>query len=159
MSLSSCASATSGDADATSPIVEQEQEQEQSDPVVDTSEDDDASSTVIPAGARPASAAFPFPMPEDWPELDAFAEEKIGKDIAMSGTLSFPGDAQSASATYQKLLEDAGYEIHANPLGEQVHLASFVVKGKVDGTGYSGTIDFDTDAADTPRTVINLTED
>lgn len=114
---------------------------------------------VMPEDARPGSADFPFPVPKDWTELEPFVEEKIGKDIGMFVMLEYPGDAESASETYQRLLEEAGYAIHPNPLGEQVHAASFVVKGGVAGVDYSGTIDFDTDAVGTQRVLVNLTQD
>lgn len=118
----------------------------------------DATETTMPEGARPASADFPFPVPAGWTELAAFAEEKVGKNIAMSATYGFTGEPDAASEAYQRLLEAAGYEIHPNPLGEQVHDASFIAKGKVNGTDYAGTLDFDTDAAGTPRVVINLSQ-
>ena len=119
----------------------------------------EVSKTVMPQGARPGSATFPFPVPEDWPELSPFVEEKIGKDLGMSAVFGHPGDAASAAATYRKLLEDAGFKIHPNPLGEQVHAASFVAEGDINDADFSGTLDFDTDAAGTPRVVINLTQD
>lgn len=118
-----------------------------------------AAADVMPEGARPASTDFPFPVPEGWTELYPFTEEKIGKDLAMSGAFEFPGDAATASATYSQLLEEAGFEIHPNPLGEQVHAASFVVKGTVQGVAYAGTLDFDTDAEGTQQVAIDLPED
>lgn len=114
---------------------------------------------TMPDGARPGSTDFAFPVPKDWPELVPFAEEKIGKDLAMSASFEFPGDAKSAAAAYKQLLEQAGYEIHPNPLGEQVHDASFIAKGQVGGVDYAGTLDFNTDAAGTQDVMINLTED
>lgn len=116
------------------------------------------SKTVMPQGARPGSADFPFPVPQDWPELSPFVEEKIGKKMGRHAVFGHPGDAASAAATYRSLLEEAGFAIHPNPLGEQVHAASFVAKGDVDGVDVAGTLDFDTDAAGTHRVVINLTE-
>lgn len=135
--------------------------------VADEASDSDAEKTdqtvttesVIPDGARPGSTDFPFPVPKDWAELAPFAEEKIGKDIAMSGMLEYPGDAADAAETYRQLLEEAGYVIHPNPLGEQVHAATFIVEGTVSGQAYAGTVDFDTDAAGTQRVLINLTQD
>lgn len=115
--------------------------------------------STIPAGARAASEQFPFPVPEDWPELMAFTEEKIGKAVGMSGSFAHPGEAQSDAEVYRQLLKRAEFAIHPNPLGEQVHAASFIVEGAIQGTAYSGTIDFDTDAGGTQRVVINLTED
>lgn len=117
------------------------------------------SETIMPSGARPGSADFPFPVPADWTDLDAFVEEKIGKSRAMSANFSYTGDANAAAAIYRQLLEEAGYVIHANPLGEQVHAASFIAEGPVAGVQYKGTLDFDTDAAGTQRVVINLTEE
>lgn len=125
----------------------------------DTAEQNEAVAPAMPDGARPGSADFPFPVPADWAELAPFAEEKIGKDIAMYAMFEYPGDAASASDTYQRLLEEAGYTIHPNPLGEQVHAASFIAEGEVDGVAYAGTLDFDTDAGGTPRVTINLAQD
>lgn len=117
------------------------------------------SNSVMPEGARPGSAEFPFPVPEDWPELMPFTEEKIGKALGMSASYEHPGDATSAAETYRQLLEKAGFDVHPNPLGEQVHAASIIAKGDIEGVDYSGTLDFDTDAENTPRVVINLTQD
>src|SRR5690554_1260596 len=41
-----------------------------------------AQEVSIPAGARAASADFPFPVPEGWDEIEAFTEEKVGKSVA-----------------------------------------------------------------------------
>jgi hypothetical protein len=155
--LTGCATDTAepGSADPTGPG----ESQGQTSPDTETADADKPTEYVMPAGASPASADFPFPIPDGWPELEPFTEGKIGKDLAMSAVFGHPGDAKAASATYQQLLEKAGYQIHPNPLGEQVHAASFITEGHVDGTAYSGTIDFDTDASGTQRVVINLTVD
>lgn len=115
--------------------------------------------SVMPQGAKPGSADFPFPVPQDWTELEPFTEGKLGKDISMAASFGFPEDAISAAEAYQRLLEEAGFEIHPNPLGEQVNDAAFIAKGKVNGANYSGTLDFDADADGTQRVAINLTKD
>ncbi|MGB3375314.1 MAG: hypothetical protein WBA87_09260 [Microbacterium sp.] len=125
----------------------------------DSADDAPVADAVIPQGARPASAEFPFPVPEDWPELMPFAEEKIGKAVGMSASFGHPGEAAADAQAYRQLLEQAGFTIDSNPLGEQVHAASFIAKGAISGSAYSGTLDFDTDADGTPRVMINLTED
>jgi hypothetical protein len=119
---------------------------------------DAPATTTIPAGARAASADFPFPVPEDWAEHEPFAEEKIGGSAGVYGSLVFPGDAASAAASYQALLRDAGYAVHPHPLGEVTHDAAFIVEGPIDGVAYSGQISFDTIADGTPRVAINLTQ-
>ena len=126
---------------------------------VESDEAAEGSETTMPPGARPASADFPFPVPEGWPELDPFTEEKLGKNLAMSGSVIYPGDAQSAAATYQQLLQEAGFQIHPHPLGEQVNAASFIVTGRIDGVVYAGGLDFDTDFNGNQRVAINLVED
>lgn len=110
-------------------------------------------------GARAAGTDFPFPVPADWAEYEPFAEEKIGGSVGVYGSLVFPGDAASASATYQALLTDAGYLVHPHPLGETVHDAAFIVEGPIDGVAYSGELSFDTIADGTQRVAINLTQD
>lgn len=114
---------------------------------------------VMPAGARAASSDFAFPVPEDWPELSPFAEEKIGGDTALAAIFGYPSDADSAAATYSALLTSAGFEVSANPLGEVVHLASFTLEGSVDGVRYHGSVDFDTDADGTSRAIITIYDD
>jgi hypothetical protein len=132
--------------------------------VVDQQEDEGAAEeapaeTTIPEGARAAGTDFPFPVPADWEEYEPFAEEKIGGSVGVYGSLVFPGDAASASASYQALLTDAGYLVHAHPLGETVHDAAFIVEGPIDGVAYSGELSFDTIADGTQRVAINLTQD
>ena len=125
-------------------------------------ESDDAATggeTTIPDGARAGSPEFPFPVPADWEELEPFTQDKIGKDIAMSAVYAHPGDAESAAATYGQLLKDAGFSVADNPVGAITNDASLSVEGNVAGTYYVGGLDFDTDAAGTPRVRINLTED
>lgn len=157
MGLTGCATDTAGLGSADLPGSGESREETNSGS--ETADAAQPTEYVMPAGARPASADFPFPVPDGWPELTPFTQDKIGKDISMSATFGHPGDAKAASASYQQLLEKAGYQNHPNPLGEQVHAASFVTKGHVNGTAYSGTLDFDTDASGTQRVVINLTED
>lgn len=115
--------------------------------------------SVMPPGARPASAEFPFPVPEDWAENWPFTEEKIGKEMGMAGSFVYPGDAASAAEEYKQLLQQAGFEIHPNPLAEQVNQAAFIAEGDVNGVRYSGTLDFDTDAEGTQSVSINLQKD
>ncbi len=125
----------------------------------DSAPEEVSAETTMPSGARPGSSDFPFPVPTDWLELEPFTEEKIGKARAMTASFVFPGDAQSASVAYQKLLNEAGFELHPNPLGEQVNAASFIVKGNISGAQYAGSLDFDTIADGTQRVAINLAED
>lgn len=158
LGITACAAETPDAGSADEPKVAAETSTP-ADPVDDESTDSETLDTSMPQGARAGSVTFPFPVPEDWPELEPFAEEKIGKDVGLYASFGFPGDAASASATYQSLLKVAGFQIHPNPLGEQVHDASFVVEGRVDGSAYSGTLDFDTIADGTQRVAINLTED
>lgn len=118
-----------------------------------------ATETTMPSGARPASDAFPFPVPADWAELDPFMEEKNGGSMAMYGAYEFPGEAKSDAALYEGLLKSAGFVIHPNPLGETVHDASFIVEGNVGGDLYKGGIDFDTIMDGIQRAAINLQKD
>lgn len=113
----------------------------------------------MPDGARPGSADFPFPVPQDWPEQNTFHEDKIGKDISWSGSFVYPGDSQAAAATYRQLLEGAGFIIHPNPLGEVVNEASFIAEGKVNGVAYTGPLDFDVQLGGDQVVSINLTKD
>lgn len=115
--------------------------------------------TTIPRGARPASDTFPFPVPEDWAEVEPFMEEKIGGSMGMYGTYEYPGDANSAATLYEDLLKSAGFIIHPNPLGETVHEASFIVEGNVNGNNYTGGIDFDAVADGMQLASINLQQD
>jgi len=116
----------------------------------------DSGTTTMPPGARPASDEFPFPVPEGWREIAPFTEEKIGKKLAMTALYEFPGDAESAAATYKALLDSAGYSLQPNLIGEVVHDATFIVEGPVAGTRYSGGIDFDTMADGVQTAVIHL---
>lgn len=122
------------------------------------SDTSDMTDSTIPDGAHAATADFPFPIPDGWEEIAPFTEEKIGKSLAMSAVYARPDDAKAAADTYSQLLKNAGFEIHANPTGEVVHDASFIVEGVVNGVVYKGGLDFDTDANGTARVVINLTE-
>lgn len=122
------------------------------------SETSDMADSSIPDGAYAATADFPFPIPDGWEERAPFTEEKIGKSLAMSAVYARPDDAQTAADTYRQLLKRAGFEIHANPVGDTVHEASFIVEGVIKGVVYKGGLDFDTGADGTARVVINLTE-
>lgn len=113
----------------------------------------------MPAGLRPGSDDFPFPVPEDWPELTPFGSEKVGKKTVMHAIFEYPGDAEEAAATYRSLLEEAGFNAYDSPLGAQVNDASLYVDGVVAGVPHSGGIDFDTDFEGTPRAIINLVVD
>src|SRR5690606_8546672 len=99
--------------------------------------DDDAApaagETTIPDGARAASPDFPFPVPEDWAELDPFVEEKLGKDITMAGSVEYPGDAKAAAKHYQELLIAAGFDAYPYGPGELTNQASIAAEGTVNG--------------------------
>lgn len=116
------------------------------------------SEVTMPAGAKPGSAEFPFPVPESWPEMEPFRLGTTGKKESWDAIFVYPDadKAQEAAEHYRALLTSAGYRIDNNPLGEVVHLASFIVQGPVDGVMYSGSINFDTDAGGTARAIINL---
>lgn len=139
----------------------------ESDEVTDTQPELESSSTdgaavgdvTIPAGARAASADFPFPVPEDWEELEAFAPMESGMKRGMSGTLRFPGDARTAADHYMDLLNEAGFPADNYLPGEAGNDASLYADGKINGQPYGALINFDTDAAGTPRAIIMLFED
>lgn len=155
--LAACATDAPSSSLSEAPVAEATQES--ASPDAGDSGEPAAAATAMPDGARPARSEFPFPVPADWPELTPFTEEKIGKNIGMSAVYGFPEDATSAAESYRQLLEKAGFTVHPHPLGEQVHAASFVAEGSIDGVGYSGTLNFDTDVEGTHRVVINLTRD
>lgn len=115
-----------------------------------------AGETTMPAGAVPASAEFPFPVPEGWAELEAFTQSELGKDPSLTAGYEFPGDAASAATHYLDLLTVAGFTAATYPLGEAVNDASLTVEGTVDGTRYKGMLDFNTHADGKQRVVINL---
>lgn len=138
-------------------VEQNEAEQQNSDSSDSDAVDSGSSATVMPPGAQPIGADFPFPVPEGWPELWPLEDVKIGKTQSKSAAFVFPGDASSAAATYQNLLGAAGFEVHPSPLAEQVHDAGFVVEGNIGGTPYAGTLDFDTDAEGVQRVAIHLT--
>lgn len=129
------------------------------DAAADDSDDsaDTAAETTIPDGAYAASADFPFPIPEGWEEIYPFTEEEIGKSAAMTAAYSYPGDAESAAATYEDILNSAGFVAYANPVGALTNAASLMVEGVVNGVAYKGPLDFDTDSEGTNRVAINLT--
>ena len=122
---------------------------------------DDAGATEvsIPAGAVPASADFPFPVPEGWAVLDEFAPDRVGKSDGMFGAYEYPGAASDAAQTFQDLLIAAGYTVHPDLLGSTVHEAAFIVEGPVNGTPYSGGILFNTQADGYQKASIILTVD
>ena len=124
--------------------------------VPDTSANTDIS---IPSGAVTASETFPFPIPENWAELDAFTEKKVGKDVAMYAAYEYPGEAADAAEYYKSLLALAGYQVRDDPLGALTNQASVWVEGPVNGVFYKGNIAFDSYADGTQRAVINLTEE
>src|SRR5690606_10887312 len=112
---------------------------------------------TIPAGARAGSADFPFPVPESWAELDSFAEEKVGKDIAMYAAYEYPGEATAAAEHYKSLLSAAGYQVRDDPLGALTNQAALWVEGPVNGEPYHGGITFDSHADGSQRAIIHLT--
>lgn len=149
--------------EASSPNAETTVERERSTNGDSATSGDDADAggteTTIPSGARAGSDSFPFPVPEDWIEIDPFTEGKIGGSMGMSASYEFVGDAETTATSYEDLLRTAGFVIHPNPLGAAVNDASFIVEGTVNGDKYKGTIDFSTIADGTPRAAINLQQD
>lgn len=125
----------------------------------DSSTDSASGDVTIPAGARAASPEFPFPVPEDWEELEPFVQDTIGKDVSMSAMYRFPGDARAAADHYMELLNEAGFSTTNYAPGELTNDAALFGEGRINGQAYSGMISFDTDAAGTQRASINLTED
>lgn len=112
--------------------------------------------TTIPDGARAASAEFPFPVPEDWAELEPFTEEKLGKDITMSGGFEYPGDAKTAAAHYQQLLIAAGFDAYPYGPGELTNQASIAAEGVVNGEMRIAILNFDVFADGYQRVVITV---
>ena len=122
--------------------------------------DDDAApaagETTIPDGARAASPDFPFPVPEDWAELDPFVEEKLGKDITMAGSVEYPGDAKAAAKHYQELLIAAGFDAYPYGPGELTNQASIAAEGTVNGELRIAIINFDVHADGHQRASITV---
>lgn len=114
---------------------------------------------TIPAGARAASVDLPFPVPEDWEELEGFAPMESGAKSGMSGMLRFSGDARTAADHYMDLLNAAGFPADNYLPGETGNDASLYADGKINGQLYGALINFDTDAAGTQRAIIMLFED
>lgn len=115
-----------------------------------------AGETTIPAGARAASPDFPFPVPEDWAELDPFLEEKLGKDITMYGSVEYPGDAKTAAAHYRELLVAAGFDAYPYGPGELTNEASLAAEGVVAGEMRIAIINFDVHADGLQRVSITV---
>jgi hypothetical protein len=131
---------------------------------VDTDESSDESAggteITIPDGARAASAEFPFPVPEGWAELGPFAESKLGKDMTMSGSYEYPGDAKVAAAEYMALLTAAGFNAYTYAPGELTNKASIAAEGIINGKPYFALLNFDVHADGYQRvSIIAIEED
>ncbi|WP_168625639.1 hypothetical protein [Cryobacterium sp. BB307] len=157
--LTGCASDAPAPADPPPAAAEADKTSDENASSDDSAERPAGGDVTIRTGARAASTEFPFPVPEDWEELEPFTAGKIGKDASMSASYRFPGDARSAADLYMALLNEAGFPTDNYPLGEVVNDASLLGKGYVNGQAYAGIINFATIHDGTQRAVINLVED
>lgn len=124
----------------------------------DSEADADVAETTIPAGSYAASTEFPFPVPEGWAVLDEFAEETVGKDTTMYGSIEYPGDAKDAAAMYLDLLKNAAFDAYTYAPGEATNQASLAAEGVINGTLYLTILNFDVHADGYQRVSIHATE-
>jgi len=118
-----------------------------------------SSETSIPAGAYAASADFAFPVPEGWAVLEPFVEGTLGKDVAVHGSVEYPGDAKAAAATYLELLKAAGFNAYTYGPGELTNQASLAAEGTIGGTAYTAILNFDVHADGLQHVSIAVVED
>lgn len=159
MALSGCASAPADVVPlAPSPGTSTEQEQA---PGQDTDVETDAaaSEVTIPSGAYAASGALLFPVPEGWAELDPFEESKLGKDVTVSGSVEYPGDAKDAAATYLAVLKAAGFNAYTYAPGELTNPASLAAEGLIGGIPHFALLNFNVHADGYQRVSIVIVEE